>query len=241
MTVRLSFSRQAMFRDTTIIFRFRGFLGVEVEVGSSLAILALLFLLTSGMSPIGIAFAAAVFGILVLSIYLHELGHAWAMKVQGYGVKRIVLFGGGGFCEPETIPKPRDMEFIALLGPIVNFALWAVLSLVVYYSLRAGGAAALSYSAVLVMLGLAAQINLMLGIFNLLPVQPLDGGRLIHLLLRRRLSADRAIRIAGWVGLVFSGVWFAALIWLYINTGWILLFIPSIPLHWAMAQGRVGG
>ena len=86
---------------------------------------------------------------------------------------------------------------------------------------------------------LFARLNLALFVFNLLPVHPLDGGKLSHLFLLRFLPQSSAMRIAGAVGLVFAVLWWPALIYVYITYGWLLLFAPPIAYHYHMARGEV--
>lgn len=216
------------------LFSFRAPLGIEVQVTSSVAFLVLLLLMLGGMSASSLILVAVLLG----SILLHELGHGWACHVQGIAVRRIVLHGGGGFCEPARAPTPKAQEFISAMGPLVNIGLWAVLSLAAWALVpRTGGLG--NFPWLVIWLDLAAKINLLLAIFNLMPVQPLDGGRLLIVVLLRAISRRSATRIAGVVGLAFSVLWFAALIWMFYAGGWVLLFFPSIPLHWAMASGKV--
>ena len=66
-------------------------------------------------------------------IFLHELGHAWGCQVQGIPVRRIVLHGGGGFCEHTRSGTRTEQELIIAMGPLVNLALWALGSLVTWY------------------------------------------------------------------------------------------------------------
>ncbi|MDQ2094775.1 site-2 protease family protein [Rhodobacteraceae bacterium 10Alg 79] len=223
-----------MYQTGPIIWRFRGFLGVPVEIGQTLVLLVGLFGLlglTGGADPL---FLALFLTMLVLIIYLHELGHAWACLVQGVPVRRIVLHGGGGFCEQAKGATRHQQEFIVAMGPLVNLGLWALASLVAEYVWRQGiGPISFGYY-----LMLFATLNIYLFFFNLLPVQPLDGGRLLQLLLMRAMAPREAMKIAGGVGLVFAVLWWPALFYLWYSTGWILLFFPSIALHYRMMKGE---
>ena len=86
-----------------------------------------------------------------------------------------------------------------------------------------------------------ARLNLALFFFNMLPVHPLDGGKLFFLGLLRLTSPLNALKAAGAVGVVFSILWWPALIWVYVNYGWLLLFAPSLRQHLAMMRGEITG
>ena len=118
-----------MFRDTSPIFEFRGPWGVPIQIGGSLLLLPLM-LIDLGGTPRGFAFDMMFVLILIGSIYLHELGHAWACLIQGVPVKRIMLYGGGGFCERTRSATRHEQELIVAMGPIVNLFLWAIAGLI---------------------------------------------------------------------------------------------------------------
>ncbi len=212
--------------NETPIFEFTGPFGVPVQVGGSILLLPLIFIgLSGGMTSI--MYDMIMVGILIGSIFLHELGHAWGCKVQGVPVRRIMIYGGGGFCEQARSASAHQQELIVAMGPIVNFAIWAIASLT-YPTLEPG---LLLYSVYML-----AQINLFLGIFNMLPVQPLDGGKIFQLVLMRFLPAATSTRIAGGVGLVFAALWIPAAIWMFFTIGLVLFFFPSFRLHLQMLR-----
>ncbi len=218
-----------MFQDSQTIFTFRGPLGVPVEIGSSFFLLAFVFVGFSFTDVQDLIWSLSVFGLLVGSIYLHELGHAWGCLVQGIPVRRIVLHGGGGFCERKVSASAYQDELIVAMGPIVNLTIWAVASLLAD-PLRT---AMPEWYWTIALLDRLAWFNLFLALFNLLPVQPLDGGKLFHLLLLRMFDQRLAMRLTGFVGLVLSVIWIPAMILMYLSIGWVLFFVPSIALHWS--------
>ncbi|MEM8851863.1 MAG: site-2 protease family protein, partial [Pseudomonadota bacterium] len=87
-------------------------------------------------------------------------------------------------------------------------------------------------------LAVFAQINIVLFALNLVPVQPLDGGKLFHLALLRLLSPQAAMRIAGGFGFCLALLWVPAMVFAYVTWGYALLFIPPIALHWHMMRGK---
>ncbi|SEO10910.1 Zn-dependent protease (includes SpoIVFB) [Gemmobacter aquatilis] len=222
------------------LLTLRGPFGIAVEVRQSAALLLMVFLLlflVQGGSPLtALGLVAVVLG----SILLHELGHAWGARVQGIAVQRIVIHGGGGTTETAR-STARQEELIVAMGPLVNLSLWALLGLVMNgfyaHALTDPQIARLGY-ALLPWLSFASMVNLLLFAFNMVPVQPLDGGKLLLLGLRRLMPVAGAVRLAGQIGTVFCLLWWPALVWLFFATGWLLFFAPSLALHLAMAKGE---
>ena len=225
----------------TTLFTFRGPFGIPVEIRQSAALLLGLMALLSVMRDGALLFTLIFFGVLILSVYLHELGHAWGCRVQGVAVRRIVIHAGGGFCEYQRATI-RQEELIVAAGPLVNLALWAIFGLALHGLYRLGMADEgwLPLAVTLFpWVGLASGLNLFLFFYNMVPVQPLDGGKLLHLGLRRLMPPAEALKYTGAVGVVFCILWFPGLIWMYLTTGWLLFFIPSLALHLAMMRGQI--
>lgn len=134
-------------------------------------------------------------------VVLHELGHALTAMRFRVGVRRILLMPIGGMAEFDSIPREPGRELIiTLAGPAVNFAIAAVLALLV--ALPAGwpfGTYAYQDDA-RGFLQLLLHWNLVMGCFNLVPVFPMDGGRILRALLAIRSPYLRATRIAANVG-----------------------------------------
>ena len=105
-----------------------------------------------------------------VSVLLHELGHSLVARTHGTPVSKITLFIFGGVSEITEEPKTAKEEFtMALAGPLVSLALSAAFAVV--------HLAARRVSEPLAALGLfLGGINLSLGVFNLIPGFPLDGG-----------------------------------------------------------------
>lgn len=236
-----------MFNDNTPITEFRGPFGVPIQIGASLFLL-LAFYLYSGAGDI--LWSLIFVTLLIFAILLHELGHAWASLVQNVPVRRIMIYGGGGFCERSRSATAFEQELIVAMGPIVNLTLWAVFSLasngmwdwIISDASGYQNPDALFNSPraqIAEIMGLFAYINGFLAIFNLLPVQPLDGGKLLHLILLRLCEPGMAMVVTGAVGLALAVLWIPAMVVAFGLGWWLLFFIPSIPLHWNMVRGRL--
>ncbi|ABD54642.1 site-2 protease family protein [Jannaschia sp. CCS1] len=233
----------------SIAFTLRGPWRIPIQFDISLLILAVLF----GMIFIdrGILAAATAFAMIVIAILLHELGHAAACVVQRVPVTRVVLFGGGGFCEHDARVTPRQAELIAIAGPLVNLALWAVATLVLP-ALAAGPPEPINVNGTWITgpplgqsdlyrtLEIFARLNLFLALFNLIPVLPLDGGRLLHSWLHRFVNGATANRITGGVGVVLSILWIPLMFAAFFTFGFILIFFPNLVLHWRMLRHGQG-
>ena len=191
--------------------------GIDIQVHWSFVLILFYgaFLFSRNASNV---LAGAIYGVIVilllfLCVVLHEFGHAITAKYFGINVPHITLLPIGGVAQLERMPRKPMHEFlIAIAGPAVNFVLAALLLpvalLVVSMSMRAGTIwtmipalmrAAQSMSLAGLLLTLAGT-NLLLGIFNLLPAFPMDGGRILRALLALRLQYIPATRIAVLVG-----------------------------------------
>ncbi len=214
-----------MFGTSKPIFQFTGPFGVPVQFGASILLLPLIFVSFGDVATLhyDLIFVALLIG----SIFLHELGHAWGCRVQGVPVRRIMIHGGGGFCEQSRAATYRQQEVIVAMGPIVNLMIWALASL---------GSQFFELGVLAWALYWLAMINLFLALFNLLPVHPLDGGKLFQLGLLRFLPAATATRISGGVGLAFAVLWLPGMLWLYFNVGLVLFFFPPIRPHLQMLR-----
>jgi Zn-dependent protease len=117
--------------------------------------------------------------LLFLSVLLHELGHSYVALRYKIPIKQITLFIFGGMAHMgKEPPSPRAEFLIAMAGPLVSFILGAVCF---------SGAMALDALPMrstlqgLVVLGsLLGMVNVQLGLFNLIPGFPLDGGRVLR-------------------------------------------------------------
>jgi Zn-dependent protease/predicted transcriptional regulator len=162
-----------------------------------------------GLAPstywwMGVAGALGLF----VSIVFHEFWHSIIARKYGLPISGITLFIFGGVSEMTDEPREAKTEFLmAIAGPLSSFFLGLVFYLIV---LAQGGAWALPVRGVLIYL---ASINVLLGIFNLLPAFPLDGGRVLRSILWKikgnlRWATRIASKIGGGfaLGMIFIGV-----------------------------------
>jgi Zn-dependent protease len=157
----------------------------------------------------GVAVAAGFVVLLFASVFLHELAHGLVARARGIGVREYALtFFGGHTAFERPLPTPGTAALVAFAGPATNLVLggacWALGHAV---GSRPGVAAA--YVAVYAYSGWVT--NLFVGLFNLIPALPLDGGALLEALVWR-LSGHRSTGrlAAGWVGV---GAGAAIIVW----------------------------
>lgn len=146
---------------------------------------------TAGRRPwlLGLVAALALFA----CVTLHELGHAVVAQALGYEMESITLWLLGGLAKPAELPRDWLDEFwIAVAGPAVNLVIAGGCLLVV--------AVVPVGDVFLFLLLYLAVLNVALAVFNMLPVFPLDGGRVLRALLARTRPYARATRQAAAVG-----------------------------------------
>jgi Zn-dependent protease/predicted transcriptional regulator len=134
------------------------------------------------------------------SLTLHELAHSLVAIRHGIDISEITLFIFGGVSRLSQEPTDPKTEFkIAVVGPLTSFALAAV------FFVLGAALKGLEPSLIVVVIGYLALINLILGIFNLLPGFPLDGGRILRAFLWWKTgSLIRATKVASNFGKFFA-------------------------------------
>lgn len=185
---------------------------------------------------------------------IHEFAHAYVAYKCGDDTARLkgrltinpfahldfigtlmIFFFGIGYAKPVPVNPARlkhprrDMALISLAGPVSNL-LMAFVSVWVYYILMAVGGSNIAVGAVAYFFSYAAQINVMLAVFNLLPIPPLDGSKIFSAILPDRIyfkimQYDRYIMI-GLMVLLFTGLLNTPLSWI---SNIMMKFISIIP------------
>jgi len=166
-------------------------LGIPIRMDLSVIILAIFLAISLGDPILGVLAAIG----LMISIALHELGHSVVAMAFGCKVRDITLMLLGGCATMITMPRKPWQEFLmALAGPAVSFLLAAAGLLAVPLI---PGIPRLAVS-VFYIFGI---INLWLGLFNLAPAFPMDGGRMLRALLQQFFMTKlRATWVASRIG-----------------------------------------
>lgn len=207
--------------------------GIPLRVDWSWIIVFTLFvvMLSQAGGPFGLiapqwrlGVAAITVLLLFACVLVHEASHAGVARIYGIPTRDITLFAFGGVSRMEnTGVTPGQQAQIAAAGPLASFAIAAISALVAHLA---------PWPTLAQIAGYLAVMNLALGIFNLLPSYPLDGGRIVHALVWKlrgsRTKATQFISVFSTVvgimlmgfavllfftGAVVSGIWTALIAW----------------------------
>jgi Zn-dependent protease/CBS domain-containing protein len=149
----------------------------------------------------GLSALAAI--LLFASILLHELAHSYLAKRYGVNIDSITLFLFGGVSAMEEMPrKPGQEAKMAFAGPLTSLIIGSI-CLFIYKSLISPSPA-LSQNPAYLILWILGSMNIVLGVFNLLPAFPMDGGRVLRSFYARRMSYVKATQSAAAVGKFFA-------------------------------------
>ena len=163
----------------------------ETEVWAHWTLLpaALLLVVTEGPEQAGLG---------MLALLLHETGHLLTARGLGYRVRSLELWPFGAALSVDLSTGSRGALPVALSGPLCSMAAAAMSLLLLRLLPQAEGVMEPFFC-----------MNLSLAAVNLLPAEPLDGGRALASLLSRPLGARRARRLTAWTGLVLGGALFS--------------------------------
>ena len=144
---------------------------------------------------IGVACSALLF----LCVLVHEFSHSLEAIRRGRKVRSITLFLLGGVSEIEEESRSAGEEFwVSFVGPATSLLL-ALFFWLLYFSTRSGNPQLSALTQYL------ALVNLLIGLFNLVPAFPLDGGRVLKALVWRRTGSEtQATTIASRIGSAFG-------------------------------------
>ncbi|HEV7573834.1 MAG TPA: hypothetical protein VGQ21_20260 [Thermoanaerobaculia bacterium] len=197
--------------------------GTTITLDFSFLILIVFFVLTD-IQQAGMRYALLWIPVLLISILWHELAHAAMIGVLGFGSSAIILEGIGGATYNERRARPWQDLLISAAGPASSFLLaWILTLIMANVPIRDPFLSAL--------LPLMARANFWWGIFNLLPIGPLDGNGILRNFFRLFLRERPAFVISIWISiLVGVGVcvftlivrqfFIALLIGWYVWTSW---------------------
>ena len=217
-------------------FRVARIAGIQIAVHASWLVIFLLVTYSLAASqfpdqfpgwsrPLYWVVAGATSLLFFASVLAHELSHALVARRFGVRVTSITLFIFGGAANLEEEPKrARDEALIAAAGPVASLLIGGVMlavdALVAQPQLRA-------------LVGWLGFINITLGLFNLLPGFPMDGGRILRAILWRvRGERYAATRNAAGVGRFFGYLLMALGVFLALQRGGLFAGIWIALIGW---------
>ena len=163
---------------------------------------------------------------LFLIVLMHEFGHQLACRQVGGKTHDIILWPLGGVAYVSPPQRPGAQLWSIAAGPLVNVALFPVLTAVVFLTRSASWGDTLpdAYFFVLTLW----YINAVLLAFNMLPIYPLDGGQILRSLLWFVFGRARSLMIAPVIGFVGIAAFIPVVIWAnhlwyYLLAGFTLL------------------
>lgn len=142
---------------------------------------------------------------LFIFVFFHELAHSIVARRYQIKVRKIILYPIGGVSEIEEIPDNPSQEWrMAIAGPLTSIVLGFVLlaSGLVFNPqfFRISTFTTITGNFVIDL----ASLNLLLGVFNLIPAFPMDGGRVFRALLAERMKYSDATRYAVYIGRILG-------------------------------------
>jgi Zn-dependent protease len=196
---------------------------------------------------IAILFIAIIF--VLGSVLLHELGHSYAARKLGIKTYDIVLSIIGGVARLEKIPEDPAEEFkVAIAGPLVNLFIFSVLCIILFITFVSGAIDVMptiqnfinpkiflnrfDLPFLVLFTYIIAAANFLLFAINLLPVFPMDGGRIFRAIMSGKWGRPKATLFAAYTGkfialvLVAVGIILIQPIWSL--TGVIVFFMVEI-------------
>lgn len=204
-------------------WRIGSVFGIPVYLDASYIVSILLWSLFLGQSSIlGWLMMPALFA----SVLLHEIGHSLAAIHHKIFVDAIVLHAFGGYTRLRGVYKtPTQLLQVCFAGPLVNLTLYVTFSLIAYPLTSVGGLLPLVFNQL-------RDLNLLLGLYNLIPVLPLDGGQILKALLWRQTDkpaeGERYAALASYmIGIIaiIGGIYF------YTKTPFLAIYLLYLGIN----------
>jgi Zn-dependent protease/CBS domain-containing protein len=182
--------------------------GVEIRIHLTFLMLLFFVLAVDSISRNSVARSVAVVLIVFGSVVLHELGHAIVARRAGLPARAIVLLPLGGVTVVddtfEEHPNPRRDARIALSGPLVSLVIALLSAVVVLVAAQWINLFGRPWITTQNLPRTFVWANVFLGVFNLLPAYPMDGGRILRSYFSTTMDPINATRRAVMIGQTFA-------------------------------------
>lgn len=145
---------------------------------------------------------------LFVCVILHELGHSLTARTFKCKTKSIIISPIGGVANMEQIPeKPKQEMLVAIAGPLVNFSIAVILFFYLKFSNQFIDLQEINELEAIEAINIPFQLfiaNIVLGVFNLIPAFPMDGGRILRAFLSFKMERVEATKKAAQIGQFFG-------------------------------------
>lgn len=151
-----------------------------------------------------------------LALLLHELGHLLTARGMGYRIRSLELWPYGAALDTDVEIGSRGALTVVMAGPLCSLSAAGMSLLLLRLLPQTEGVMEPFF-----------RMNLSLALANLMPAEPLDGGRALSSFLARPLGKRRARRLTAWTGLILGGALLALGVWgalLGVGSEAVLLF-----------------
>jgi Zn-dependent protease len=175
--------------------------GTSIDVDFNFVFLVLFFVVMNYDASIGVQYALIWIPILFVSVLIHELAHAAMIGAFGFGASHVVLTGMGGVTINQRRARPWQDMLISVAGPAASFGLYFLAQ-----AILANVEVARTDRMLAALMPRLAIANVFWGIFNLIPVPPLDGGHATREFFRIFLSERTAFVISIWIAIIVGAL-----------------------------------
>jgi len=205
-------------------------LRVPLRIHWSAIVLPLLFIW-----QLGIYQGLLGFAIILISLLFHEYAHIWMALRQNVRVSHAILLavGAAAMLDPNDLIGQHKKEFkIALAGPLASLLLALLLFTVIGISIAVFNATTVGWG-----LAFGFVMNVAFALFNILPLYPMDGGRVLNAILSMCLGGVRGVKISAMVCYVLGTIGVALA--LYTHNWWIGFILLIVMLFAKMQKDQV--
>jgi Zn-dependent protease len=176
---------------------------------SAVLLLYYVYLASGGQAYFNPVSFMLILCVLILGIVLHELGHGLVSKLMGASQVTITLWAFGGLCRSDREARPSRQIWILVAGPAVSFLLAGIGYLLLQWlsAQHPSWQGNQGYQGLIFeFVGFLFSVNLLLGIFNMLPIFPLDGGQIVYnaaiVITKRERLARRISLVLAMIGVI---------------------------------------
>ena len=192
--------------------------GIPISLHISLIFFLLPLLRDNGLGPI---LTLEYILLVIVSVLLHELGHAFAARHYKLTGLSIMLHGFGGFATSSGYRNPTQALVISLAGPTVTFVV-GILCLTISFLTKTRFEFDSIGDKQMFIIHTIGTLNILLGFLNLIPSFPFDGGNSLRAILNRSMTEFKSTRAVGHLGLILSPL--LIVYWLVSKNGFVGLF-----------------